>query len=324
MIRSEVIIVGGGPAGSTCGWILKKNGMKCLILDKQKFPRPKLCAGWITPEVISNLRIDINKYPGNITKFNKFHVHLRSKELEVKVNQYAIKREEFDHWLLKRSGVELHNHKVIEIKNEGDNYIIDEKYSCKYLIGAGGTYCPVYQTYFKQGNPRIQEFRVVTLEEEFIYNYQDSNCHLWLLQNRLPGYSWYVPKSDGYLNLGIGGFFEKLKAKNKNIKFHWNLFTQKLEQLSLVKNYLFNPKGYTYYVRNHTDIIHLHNTFIIGDAAGLATKDMGEGIGPGIKSGILAANAILYNKPFIANSIRKFSFKRHQTLLKLLYAYVFN
>ncbi len=166
--------------------------------------------------------------------------------------------------------------------------------------------------------------QVVTLEEEFIYNYQDSNCHLWFLQNRLPGYSWYLPKSDGYLNLGIGGFFEKLKAKNENIKFHWDLFTQKLEQLSLVKNHPFNPKGYTYYVRNYTDIIHLHNTFIIGDAAGLATRDMGEGIGPAIKSGILAANAILYNKPFIANSISKFSFKRHQTLLKLLYAYVFN
>jgi flavin-dependent dehydrogenase len=83
MIYSKVIIVGGGPAGSTCGWKLKQNGIECLILDKQEFPRTKLCAGWITPQIIKDLMIDINDYPHSLVEFNKFHVHFYSKELKI-------------------------------------------------------------------------------------------------------------------------------------------------------------------------------------------------------------------------------------------------
>ena len=34
----DVIIVGGGPSGSTAGYILAKEGLNVLILDKHKFP----------------------------------------------------------------------------------------------------------------------------------------------------------------------------------------------------------------------------------------------------------------------------------------------
>ncbi|MBA4369470.1 MAG: NAD(P)/FAD-dependent oxidoreductase, partial [Desulfobacterium sp.] len=47
----DVIIVGGGPAGSTCASELVKAGKKTLVIDKDKFPRDKMCAGWISPPV---------------------------------------------------------------------------------------------------------------------------------------------------------------------------------------------------------------------------------------------------------------------------------
>jgi hypothetical protein len=58
MDRVDVLIVGGGPAGSSCAWALRKAGIESLILDAQDFPRNKLCAGWITPAVVSRLEID--------------------------------------------------------------------------------------------------------------------------------------------------------------------------------------------------------------------------------------------------------------------------
>ena len=322
MIYSKVIIIGGGPAGSTCGWKLKQNGIECLILDKQEFPRTKLCAGWITPRVIKNLMINVNDYPYSLMKFNKFHVHVFSRELKIKVHQYAIRRHEFDHWLLKRSAVEVHRHEVKDIKKDGEHYVIDDKYYCKYVVGASGTHCPVYRTFFKHTDPRIKDLLFVTLEEEFPYNYHDANCHLWFLQNKLPGYSWYVPKGNGYVNVGIGGFAEKLKANNDNIKDHWQLFVKELERLSLVKNYHFNVKGYIYYSRNNVDIAQKDNLFLIGDAVGLATKDMGEGIGPAVKSGILAAKAITSGKPLSLSPVKKYSFPRYQTAIKLFIAYL--
>ena len=51
-VRScDVLIVGGGPAGSTCAWQLVRAGLDVLVMDKHNFPRDKVCAGWITPAV---------------------------------------------------------------------------------------------------------------------------------------------------------------------------------------------------------------------------------------------------------------------------------
>jgi flavin-dependent dehydrogenase len=324
MIHSKIIIVGGGPAGSSCAWKLRESGIECLILDKQEFPRTKLCAGWITPRVINDLKINLEDYPHSIREFNRFNIHIFNKEIILKVHQYAIRRIEFDSWLLKRSGAATNTHEVKDIKKDGDYYVIDDQYSCKYLVGAGGTHCPVYRTFFRQINPRAKDRLVVTLEEEFPYDYQDKNCHLWFLYNKLPGYSWYVPKSDGYLNTGIGGFLEKLKANNDDIKNQWQSFTEELERLSLVKNHHFTANGYSYYIRNGVDSVQLESIFLIGDAAGLATRDMGEGVGPAVESGILAAEAITSGKALSLNSIKKNSFPRYSTFGKLLIKYLFN
>jgi len=318
MIYSEVIIVGGGPAGSTCAWQLKQHGLDCLILDKQEFPRTKLCAGWIQLQVIDDLRINVNEYPHSLVKFDKFHVHLHSRELKLKVRQYAIRRYEFDHWLLQRSGARIFRHEARNIKKENDLYIIDNLYQGKYLVGAGGSSCPVYNTFFRQIYPRAKDLSVVALEEEFPYEYKDENCHLWFLQNKLPGYSWYVPKSNGYLNIGIGGFAEKLKVQNEDIKNYWQLFIKELDRLALVRNYPFKARGYMYYVRDNQEQVQIDNAFIIGDAAGLATRDMGEGIGPAVKSGLLAAEAILKRKTLSLRTIKKYSFPRWKISFKLL------
>lgn len=318
MVYSKVIIVGGGPAGSTCGWKLRQNGIDCVILDKQAFPRTKLCAGWITPQVLNDLKIIAHEYPFNLVRFQKLHIHIYRKEFTINAHQYAIRRSEFDHWLLQRSGVAVHTHDVKHIKKEGEYYVLDDHYYCQYLVGAGGTFCPVYRTFFKQTHPRAQDLLVVTLEEEFPYNYQDGNCHLWFFQNRLPGYSWYIPKSHGYVNIGIGGFAEKLKARHDTIQHHWQLFIHELERCSLVKNYHFNARGYVYYTRDRVDVVQDENLFLIGDAAGLATKDMGEGIGPAVKSGMLAAESIITANPFSLKTVKKYSFPRYQMFLKLL------
>ena len=307
MLEAEVIIVGAGPAGSACAWKLNQDGIQTVLLDKKTFPRRKLCAGWITPGVLKNLEIQGEEYPHGILTFKQFFFHLRGRKLRVPTCQYSIRRTEFDHWMLIRAGVPLHQHAVQQIRKEDGYYIIDNSYRGKYLVGAAGTYCPVYRSFFKESHLRSQQRLIVTIEEEFKYDYDDTDCHLWFFENNLPGYAWYVPKADGYLNVGIGGKFQALKDRGQTIRQHWDYFIAKLEELSMVKGHTYRPRGYNYYLRQPVPARRLNSAYIIGDAAGLATMDLGEGIGPAIESGILAAKSILTGSRFSVRSVTRYS-----------------
>ena len=309
MDYSEVIIIGGGPSGSSCAWKLKQKGIETIILDKKEFPRKKLCAGWITPKTISDLEIKKDEYPFSILTFKRLINHFYGRRIPVRTRQYSIRRYEFDNWMLNRSRVPVHHHNAKDIRHENGRYIIDDTFACKHLVGAGGTSCRVYKTFFREINPRAQDGLIVALEEEFKYNYKDENCYLWFFENDLSGYSWYVPKGNGFLNAGIGGKFLKLKKSGKNILHQWNYFIEKLEKLSLVNGYKFNPRGSNYYLRQNVKNVQSGNAYIIGDAAGLATLDMGEGIGPAIESGILAANSIITGENYSTSSVTRFSLK---------------
>ena len=48
--RTPVIVVGGGPAGSSTAWHLVRAGAEVLVLDRARFPRDKPCAEYLSPE----------------------------------------------------------------------------------------------------------------------------------------------------------------------------------------------------------------------------------------------------------------------------------
>ncbi len=306
LIYSDVIIIGGGPAGATCAYELKKAGIDCIILEKESFPRTKLCAGWITPGVLKKLGIDKSSYPKGILHFEKMHVQVFGIKKTIKTDQYSIRRKEFDDFLLKRSKVKVYNYEVRSIKKEKGFYIIDDTHKCKYLVGAGGTFCPVYRAFFKGINPRAKESMITALEQEFEYKEREKDCYLWFFKNSLRGYAWYVPKADGYLNIGIGGKFDN--ANDKDIKKQWDYFVSLLKKRNLIKNHELKPKGYVYHLRDKVANCRVENAFIIGDAAGLATVDLGEGIEPSIESGMICAESIITGKKFSLEKVKRRSF----------------
>ena len=308
MIESKAIVVGGGPAGSTCAWKLNLNGICTIVLDKKRFPRLKVCAGWITPKVVRDLRLKTEEYPYSFLTFDRLNFHIFGKRFSVRTRQHSIRRYEFDQWLLKRANVPVKEHAVKDIRKEAGYYIIDDTFRCKYLVGAGGANCPVYRTFFRKAAPRNKKRLITAIEEEFRYDYQDANCYLWFFDRKLPGYSWYLPKGNGYLNVGIGGRFSAIKNRGETIRGHWDYFIKKLDALSLVKDHSFSPRGYNYYLRQAAKTDQKDNSFIIGDAAGLATLDMGEGIGPAVESGILCANAITSGRLYSLKSVTRYSF----------------
>jgi flavin-dependent dehydrogenase len=293
----EVIVVGGGPAGSAAAQHLKAAGADVLVLDRERFPRHKLCAGWITPQVVSDLQLEISAYPHSFLSFRRLQWHLRGLKLPVPCVQHSIRRFEFDAWLLERSGAEVVQHSVKEIHRDDKDFIIDGAFRCRYLVGAGGTSCPVRRALFDGVAPRTRALQTVTLELEFPHDWQDPDCHLWFFEHGLPGYSWYVPKACGWLNVGVGAMATRLKQRGENIREHWQHLASKLERQFGIRMPS-DPTGYSYYVRGPLEVARIDNAFLTGDAAGLATRDMCEGIGPAIRSGQLASQAIVKGTDF--------------------------
>ncbi len=307
MQTADAIVVGGGPAGSTAAWKLREAGLDVLILDRAAFPRTKLCAGWVTPEALHDIELDPGDYPHSIMMFDALQVHWKVLGAKPATQQFSIRRYEFDDYLLRRSGARVLRHKVREIQRDHGDYVIDDTFRSKYLVGAGGTACPVYRALFSERAPRNGALQTATYEQEFAYDWKDPMCHLWFFEGGLPGYAWYVPKADGYINVGLGGMAEQLKHKNGHVREYWDRFTAKLKQRGLVSYDAYNPSGYSYYVRGEVDAVSDGNAYIVGDAVGLATRDMCEGIGPAVRSGLLAARSIVTGEPYSLDGIDKLS-----------------
>ncbi|MBD3223570.1 MAG: NAD(P)/FAD-dependent oxidoreductase [Caldithrix sp.] len=307
MIHAQVIIVGGGPAGAACAGQLKTHGIETIILDKSKFPRNKPCAGWLTPRVFRLLNIKPSEYPHNLRKFHWLHFRINGKPLPVLTRQYAIRRYEFDHWLIKKSAATVYHHKVQSIRQQNDQYIIDDRFSCDTLIGAGGSNCPVYHAFFKTIVPRRAANHIATLETEFQIQHHERRCLLWFFEHNLPGYAWYVPKQDTYLNIGLGGKMS-MQAGPVSLRSHWQRLIRKLVHKGFIAPETApQPQGYHYYLRDQHKPWTKDRLYIIGDAAGLATKDLGEGIAPAIASGQMAAHAIAGRTVFNLDQISKYS-----------------
>jgi flavin-dependent dehydrogenase len=287
----DVVVVGGGPAGAAAAQRLKAAGADVLVLDKERFPRHKLCAGWITPQVLADLQLEISNYPHGFLSFRRLHFHVRGPRLSVPCVQHSIRRFEFDAWLLERSGAEFVQHTVRDIRAHGGDYTIDGIFRCRHLIGAGGTSCPVRRSLFGASSPRRRALQTATLELEFPCDWQDGDCHLWFFEHGLPGYSWYVPKAAGWLNVGVGGMAARLKQRGENIREHWSHLAGKLQRQFDIN--LGDPTGFSYYVRDFGESMRIGNAYLTGDSAGLATRDLSEGIGPAIRSGQQAAQAII-------------------------------
>jgi menaquinone-9 beta-reductase len=312
----KTIIVGGGPAGSSCAWQLKKNNEDVLILDKQTFPRLKLCAGWIPEQVMQDLECKIEDYPHSILPLT-IKIYFGSIPFPLLGNwaiswrkNYSIRRIEFDHWLLQRSQAPVIHHQVQKIERQGDYYIIDEQYQCQYLVGAGGTGCPVRRHFFR--DQRVNTLLISTIEKEFQYHQRDDIASLFFLAHGLKGYSWYVPKGNGFVNIGLGAFSSYFTQSHTHIHDHFQWFLADLVKRGLLDQETsqnIKATGHGYYLFSPQGEVKKDNCFLIGDSAGLASLDMAEGIRIAVESGLAVAKEILTHQSYQKENLPHFSFQ---------------
>ena len=151
MLRCDALIVGGGPAGSACARVLRQAGWHVIIMDRARFPRDKVCAGWVTPGVFRLLDLDPAEYRAaglTIQDITGFRTSVMG-DLPIetrydRVISYAIRRCEFDAFLLNRSGADvLDGTPLSSLERRGDEWAANGSVRARVVVGAGGHFCPV-------------------------------------------------------------------------------------------------------------------------------------------------------------------------------------
>ncbi len=299
MDSCSVLIVGAGPAGSSCARRLHQAGLDTIILDKRTFPRDKVCGGWITPAVIQELKIDPAEYArGRVLQSITGFRTSRMGDAEVETDygrtiSYGIRRFEFDDYLLQRCGGRLIPGTPLKtLKRSGEAWTVNGEIEARLIVGAGGHFCPVAR--FLGAGAR-QEVAVAAQEVEFeMSSLQRDSCSI---REQIPelyfcadmkGYGWCFRKGD-FLNIGLG------RLDPHSLPVHVSDFVRFLKKTGKVVFELPSSMlGHAYLIFRETkrNIVG-DGIMLIGDAAGLAYSQSGEGIRPAIESGLLAANAII-------------------------------
>jgi geranylgeranyl reductase family protein len=300
METCDVLIAGGGPAGSACAWKLRRAGLNVVVVDKAVFPRDKVCAGWITPQAVDELQIDPDEYRQGRTfqPITAFRVGLIGGDETVETTydrpvSIGIRRCEFDDYLLRRSGARrLLGTPVASIRRNGARWVVNETIEASILVGAGGHFCPIARMLNGAADSAsliaAQEIEVaIDPREASSYTVAAERPELYFCRD-LKGYGWCFRKQN-YLNVGFGrldahalpaasaGFVDFLKARHKiPADAAWHL------------------RGHAYLISGRLRRRVLGDAvMLVGDAAGLASPASGEGIRPAIESGLMAASTIV-------------------------------
>lgn len=297
MDSCDVLIVGGGPAGSSCAWGLRSSGLDVLVVDRARFPREKLCGGWITPLVLSVLEIDPSQYGrGRVLQpITGFRVGAMGQpEVAIDCDEivsYGIRRCEFDEYLLRRCGARARERFAVKtIERTSDGWIVNNEIRTRLLVGAGGHFCPVSRLL----GATDAEAPVVAQEVEFQMSATEvASCNilgevpeLYFCRD-LAGYGWCFRKND-FLNIGLG------RIDRHRLPEHLRRFVESLIAAGKIKlDRELHFAGHAYLLFGHSPRRVVDDSLlIVGDSAGLAFAESGEGIRPAIESGLLAAQVI--------------------------------
>jgi flavin-dependent dehydrogenase len=297
----DVLIIGGGPAGSTCARALVAGGARVAVIDRAEFPRVKLCAGWLSPAIWDVLAVAPARYPRGLWEWKTCHVNYRGKDYAIPCHGWFIRRYELDDFLLRTSGADLHlGVSVKQIERDPDGLWSIAGLRARMLVGAGGTHCPVARL-LGPARPRravgVQELELQVGEAQVARTRLGDNGEPELLLfDDVGGYGWNVPKSD-WINVG-SGTLDATAARDK-----WRVTHDHLRAAghspAEAEARLEHVKGHSYFLFDpvHLDAAYRDHAFLVGDSLGLAHPITAEGILPATVSGRRAAEAILAGDP---------------------------
>ena len=291
--RFKVVVVGGGPAGSSAAHTLAAAGVEVCVIDKSAFPRDKLCGGLLTLRSKKTFQKIFNSdWSPVIQKRSRGAQFYFKKKLLNSVTDHKdiffTCRREFDAFLLqlaeKRGAKILLDRQVQSVNHERSTLTLSDGQEIGFdiLIGADGVNSVVAKSLFgaafKQDSIGFGLEMEVPLSPE-IRPIKDPEIYFGLLDW---GYGWVFPKRDT-LTAGVGGL---LRASPKMKEDFEAFLKTRFGHVPPAK-----IKGHFIPFGDFRRTPGKGNILLCGDAAGLVEPITGEGIAFAMLSGFYAAES---------------------------------
>jgi geranylgeranyl reductase family protein len=301
----DVVIIGAGPAGCSVAYNLYKQGIKdFLLVDKNVFPRDKICAGGLTIEAQVCLeemeileKVKTHAYEVyRVYYITPYRTILKGRRVEMPMPEMLVlKRKIFDSILLDhvkklkvpvREGMQIKgfwedNSKICGVISREGEHI-----GAKVVVIATGANLSSFDLK-KRSSPQIISY----MGQYENTNFEKNIAYLIYDKDFLPLYGWMFPEADDMVNIGIGlewPTFSKYKIKKYFERIPSTYLNQYMKDARLIGITRGFPIRYTYRIKDIVD----RNVLYVGEAGRIISAFTGEGISQALVSGRFAAHAI--------------------------------
>ena len=314
--RTDVLVVGAGPAGSAAAAWSARAGLDTLLVDAAVFPRDKTCGDGLTPRAIGELeRLGLGDWLRAHTVSQGLRAHGFGQTLllpwpggSLPDWGSAVARTELDDHLrttaIMSGAAALDGARAVDVRRDGERVCAvvlrdadgDFEVACERLVVADGVRSPL-------GKRLGREWHRDTVYAVAGRSYADSamsddpwiSSHLELRGEDgeiLSGYGWVFPLGNGTVNLGAGTLATSRRPAEAAIKPLMQIYADTIRDDFGLSGELRAPTSALLPMGGAVSHVAGRNWALIGDAAACVNPLNGEGIDYGLESGRLVVDTL--------------------------------
>ncbi len=319
MQSTSVCIIGTGPAGAMAALRLAKDNIPFLIVDKDEFPREKICGDALSgkvPHIIRRLSPELlERFEEKCNPMHSFGIRFIApgdhvfdvpfiENYDAAIHPlpgYTVRRELLDAFMVEEIKNLAGDHlltscAVNTVERVDDGFMLDTtagKIRTKLLIDASGTTASFPVPYDKPGPSAKKTALAVRAYYKGVTDMHDQNfIELYFLEDLLPGYFWIFPLPGGLVNVGIGIRKDIVLKKKINLSAVMDEIIRSHPHVSprfRDAELMGKPAAGKLPLGNPKFRISGDRYMLAGDTAHLVDPLTGEGVGNALYSGFIAA-----------------------------------